>query len=175
MIPPVHPVPPAPTQFVIARSPHAYQRELRRVRIQIATQVATLVIQLAAATALAAMGSITGLALILPIPLSALALVLHLRTHQAHAAMRNLQVIFTADGVTYASEAGTFTAPWKTVTRINLRRGRWISVRVPHWNGPISGFGLFGELVLPLAGTGLNWEEVRHAVHYFSQGTVTPQ
>ncbi|RRO16082.1 hypothetical protein EIL87_13500 [Saccharopolyspora rhizosphaerae] len=55
-----------------------------------------------------------------------------------------------------------------------LRRGRWVSVKVPGWGGPISNAALAGELITPLTDTGLSWNDVRAAVFHLSGGTVTP-
>lgn len=172
----MHPVPPpAATTFVIARTPHAHQRELRRMRFTVIAQAVALVVELVAAAVLTALGSISGLVYVLLALLFAVCLGVYLRVYRAHAAMRDLRLIFAPGGVTYTSEAGTFTAPWTGVKRVRLRRGRWLSVRVPHWNGPVGGFGLAGELTMPLADTGLSWDDIRWAVTHFSNGAVTPR
>ncbi|MEV4734289.1 hypothetical protein [Saccharopolyspora sp. NPDC049426] len=144
------------------------------MRIPIIAQAVAVVVELLAATTLTALGNISGYVYYLLALLFAVVLAVYLRVYRVHAAMRGLQLIFTPSGVTYTSDAGTFTAPWSAVTRVRLRRGRWISVRVPHWGGPISGFGLAGELIMPLADTGLSWHDIRGAVTCISQGTVTP-
>lgn len=106
--------------------------------------------------------------------LSGLALGLYVRAYNVHVAMRNLRLVFSADGITYASDAGTFTAPWTAVKRIAWRY-RYFRVRLPYWGGPISTSGMFGELVMPLEDTGLTWENIRQAAAYFSNGTVIPR
>ncbi|TWG07666.1 PH domain-containing protein [Saccharopolyspora dendranthemae] len=144
------------------------------MRIPIIAQSVVVVTQLAAGTTLTALGSISGFVYFPLALLFALGLGLYLRMYRVHAAMRGLQLVLAPAGVTYVSEAGTFTAPWAAVKRVRLRRGRWISVRVPHWGGPISSFGLAGELIMPLQDTGLSWHDIHGAVTYISNGTVTP-
>ncbi|TWG07607.1 hypothetical protein [Saccharopolyspora dendranthemae] len=144
------------------------------MRIPIIAQSVLVVIQLAAGTTLTALGSISGFVYFPLTLLLALGLGLYLRVYRVHAAMRGLQLVFAPGGVTYMSHSGAFTAPWSAVKRVRLRRGRWISVRVPHWGGPIGSFGLAGELIMPLQDTGLSWHDIRGAVTYISNGTVTP-
>ncbi|MEB3366351.1 hypothetical protein [Saccharopolyspora mangrovi] len=144
------------------------------MRLPIIAQAVVVVIELAAGAALTALGSIAGFVYFPLALLFALLLGHHLRVYRVHAAMRGLQLVFAPGGVTYISDAGTFTAPWSAVKRVRLRRGRWLSVRVPHWGGPIGGSGLAGDLIIPLADTGLSWHDIRGAVTHISNGTVTP-
>ncbi|SFS99646.1 PH domain-containing protein [Saccharopolyspora flava] len=144
------------------------------MRIPIIAQAVAVVVQLAAGTTLTALGNAGGSVYFSLAVLFALSLGFYLHVYRVHAAMSGLQLVFTPGGVTYMSDSGTFTAPWTAVKRVRLRRGQWLSVRVPRWGGPISGFGLAGELIMPLHDTGLSWHDIRGAVTYISNGTVTP-
>ena len=144
------------------------------MRIPIIAQSVLVAIQLLAGAAFTALGSISGFVHFALALLIALGLGLYLRVYRVHAAMRGLQLVFTPGGVTYMSDSGAFTAPWAAVKRVRLRRDRWISVRVPHWGGPIDSFGPGGELIMPLQDTGLGWHDIRGAVTCISNGAVTP-
>lgn len=144
------------------------------MRVPIIAQAVMVVIELVAGSALTALGSISGFVYFPLALLFSLGLGFYLHVYRVHAAMRGLRLVFAPDGVTYVSDAGAFTAPWAAVKRVRLRRGRWISVRVSHWGGPIGGFGLAGELIMPLGDTGLSWHDIRGAVTCISNGTVIP-
>lgn len=168
----VHPAPPA---LVIPRSRQAQSRQLRRLRIAIVFQSIAVGVQLVAAVVLTLVVAAAGAIFFVTAVLYALILGLYVRIYSVHAAMRNLRLVFSADGVAYASDAGTFAAPWTAVKRISSRRGRYVRVRVPRWTGPIGSFGMFGELVVPFDDTGLTWHDIRQAAACFSNGTVIPR
>jgi hypothetical protein len=164
---------PAPTDFVLWRDPMAHRSVLRRLGFVMAIQTFGVCVQLIASVVLFWLIAVAGV-IMLCVALSSIGvLVMYLRMYISHRAMRNLRLIFSVGGVTYTSDAGTFTAAWSAVARVTTRRGgHYLSVRVRRWGGPVSGFGLFGELVMSLAGTGIPLPAIRDAVRYLSNGTV---
>ncbi|WP_027941356.1 hypothetical protein [Amycolatopsis taiwanensis] len=168
--------PAPPTTFFLERSSRVHRRQLRRLRIFIATQCCNVAWPLAGSITLAVLGSGASGWILSAAAVPALGLaVQQLRVYSVHKAMRNLRLIFSPQGVGYESDVGAFHAPWSAVRRmrINSWAGRhYLSVRVPYWSGPIGAFGMFGELVLPLKDIGVAHEEIRNAVNYLSNGTV---
>lgn len=164
---------PAPTSFVLTRDPRAHRRLLRRLGVALALQALVVCVWLSAMVLMFSVGVVTGLLFLFCALLSLGVLVMYLRIYLTYRALRNLRITFSIEGVTYASDVGTFTAAWSAVRRIKGRRGgHYLNVRVRRWGGPVSGFGLFGELAMPLDGTGVTVPVIRDAVRYFSNGTV---
>ena len=163
---------PAPTNFMLSRDPRAQRAVSRRLGFAVALQTFVVCAWLVASVILFQVAVLAGLMLLCVALLSLGVLVMYLRIYLVYRALRNLRIIFGFEGVTYASDAGAFTAGWPAVKRVKGRRGgRYLSVRVRRWGGPVSGFGLFGDLVMPLDGTGITVPAIRDAVRYFSNGT----
>ncbi|MCA1189316.1 MULTISPECIES: PH domain-containing protein [unclassified Saccharopolyspora] len=100
-----------------------------------------------------------------------------LRWRRINRDMFHLQVALTDAGVTYASAAGTYSAPWSAVRQVRLRthraRSPYVVIDVDGWGGPLSECGGTDRLALTLTGTGLRPREVSRAVHQLSGGQVT--
>lgn len=147
------------------------------VALQLALAIAVTVfaVTTSAGTPAGVLAIASGLVLFVAPLGSGFGLALYVSVYSVHKAMGNLRLIFSADGVTYASDAGTFTAPWTAVKRIGIRRGRYLRVRAPRWGGPISGFCMFSELIIRLDETSPAWHHIRQSAAYFSNGIVTPR
>lgn len=99
-----------------------------------------------------------------------------LRWRQMNRDMLHLQLALTGMGVTYASAAGTYSAPWTAVRQVRLRshrRAPYLVIDVAGWGGPLARCGGVERLALTLVGTGVQPREVSRAVHQLSSGLVT--
>lgn len=100
-----------------------------------------------------------------------------LRWRRINRDMLNLQLALTDLGVTYASAAGTYSAPWSAVRQVRLRSHRagspYLVIDVDGWGGPLGECSGADRLALTLHGTGLRPREVSRAVHQLSSGQVT--
>jgi len=99
-----------------------------------------------------------------------------LRWRRMNREMFNLQLALTTLGVTYASAAGTYSAPWTAVRQVRLRSHRhspYLVIDVDGWGGPLARAGGVERLALTLVGTGVEPREVSRAVHQLSSGLVT--
>ncbi|MFR9731706.1 hypothetical protein ACL03H_20955 [Saccharopolyspora sp. MS10] len=100
-----------------------------------------------------------------------------LRWRRINREMLHLQLALTDLGVTYASAAGTYSAPWSSVRQVRLRTHRsgspYVVIDVDDWGGPLGECAGTDRLALTLAGTGLRPREVSRAVHQLSGGRVT--
>lgn len=145
------------------------------LQLALATAVTIFAVITSAGTPTGALAIASGLVLFVAPLGSGFGLGLYVSMYNVHKAMGNLRLIFSTDGVTYASDAGIFTAPWTAVKRIGIRRGRYLRVRAPRWGGPISGFGMFSELIVRLDDAGPAWHHIRQSAAYFSNGIVIPR
>ncbi|MDR7300486.1 hypothetical protein [Haloactinomyces albus] len=172
------------TAFVIDRSP-IQERQSRRGTITLCTTQgvnALLFATLASYTLATSDGSfsnwIAGLQFIVVV-CAATAIATQLWTRSVLRTMRGLRLVMTPQGVTYTSAAGTFSAPWSAVKKVKVG-GRpngfgaftpRLTVHVPNWGGPVGRFIMFDRLTIHLTGTGIDANQVAHAIHVLSNGT----
>ncbi len=98
------------------------------------------------------------------------------RWRRLNQRMLYLQLALSSVGVTYASAAGTYSAPWSSVRQVRLRHHRnspYVVIDVDGWGGPLAECAGVDRLALTLTGTGLGPREVSRAVHQLSGGMVT--
>jgi hypothetical protein len=102
------------------------------------------------------------------------------RWRRVNREMGNLQLALSQVGVTYASQAGTYSAPWSAVRQIRIRRrpdstgrlAQYLIVDVIDWGGPVGRVGKVDRLALSLKDSEVDVPQVRRAVHYFSSGRI---
>jgi hypothetical protein len=158
---------------MLNRDLRAQRDTLRRLGFVVALQAFVVCAWLVLTILEFSLSALSGVTFLWVPVLSVGVLVMYVRIYLVHRALRNLRIVLSFEGVTYASDVGTFTAPWPAVRKVRTRRGgRYFSVRARGWGGPVSGFGLFGELVVRLGGAGVAPSEIQGALWYFSNGTV---
>lgn len=99
-----------------------------------------------------------------------------LRWRKINRRMRNLQLAVTRQGVTYASAAGTYSAPWSSVQRIRLQERRmsvaYLILDVADWGGPVGKAGRIGRLAIPIHDCGIDELHIKRAIHHLSGGAI---
>lgn len=104
------------------------------------------------------------------------AMYVQIRWRRINRRMRNLSLRLAPEGVTYTSDAGTFSAPWSAVRRIRLQERRLsadhLIVDVTDWGGPISEGGRVCRLALAIDHCDLDELHIKRSIHQFSGGSV---